>query len=232
MKILTFDTALNKTYISLSENNTIIENLTIENNEDKYHSAFLIKEIAELLKRNNLIMQNINAIGINVGPGSFTGIRACTTVGRVIAQQVEIPLVPVSSLEILSLINPKKGTKTLVTLDARKNSAFVGVFENENTIEPPKIVSVEELISMAKSLSAIIIGDTKICAKLIENGLNPINYETENYPLNEFLAKLTYKKLNCSKDPNTEFNWAKVKPLYIQPPSVFGGNTPNIGLKK
>ena len=54
MKILTFDTALNKTYISLSEDDRIIENPIIENTDDKYHSAFLIKEISEILKRNSL----------------------------------------------------------------------------------------------------------------------------------------------------------------------------------
>ena len=54
MNILTFDTALNKTYISLSNDDKIIEKITIENTKDKYHSAFLIQEIANILKRNNI----------------------------------------------------------------------------------------------------------------------------------------------------------------------------------
>ena len=214
MKILTFDTALDKTYISLSEDYKIIENPIIENREDKYHSAFLIYEIANILKRNNLKMQDINAIGINVGPGSFTGIRACTTVGRVIAQQINAKLTGVSSLEILSRI--KEG-KTLVTLDARKNSAYYAVYENGIEIEPPKLLKVEELFEKARNYN--VVSDKAMFNKLKENNICAINYEAENYPLNEYLAEITFKRLTNSKE---DFNWAKVKPLYIQPPSIFG----------
>ena len=214
MKILTFDTALNKTYISLSEGNKIIENPIIENSEDKYHSAFLIAEIANILKRNNLKMQDINAIGINIGPGSFTGIRACTTVGRVIAQQINAKLTGISSLEILSKINEGK---TLVTLDARKNSAYCAIYENNIEIEPPKLLKVEELIETAKNYK--VISDTAMYNKLKGNNIDAINYETGNYPLNEYLSRITFEKLKNNKD---DFNWAKVRPLYIQPPSIFG----------
>lgn len=218
MKILTFDTALNKTYISLNEDNKCIENVTIENTDDKYHSAFLIQEIANTLKKHGLKMQDINAVGINVGPGSFTGIRACTTVGRVIAQQIEVPLVPVSSLEIISRI--KKEVKTLVTLDARKGLAFFGVYENGLEIEAPQMVKVEELFD--KIGESFVISDSNMYQKLKEKGIDSVNYEVENYPMNTYLANITFEKLNTSSNFENEFHWAKAKPLYIQPPSVFG----------
>ena len=220
MNILTFDTALNKTYISLSNDEKIIEKITIENTEDKYHSAFLIQEIANILKKNNMVMQNIDVIGINIGPGSFTGIRACTTVGRVISQQINSPLVPVSSLNILSRIN--NSGKTLVTLDARKGSAYVGIYENGDELCAPKIVKVEELLNIAKNEADITICDSAMFEKLKENNINIINYEEENYPLNEYLANITFEKLQNSNDVKSDYNWAKVKPLYIQPPSIFG----------
>ena len=214
MKILTFDTALNKTYISLSEDNHLIENPIIENHKDKYHSAFLIQELANILKRNHLKMQDIEAIGINIGPGSFTGIRACTTVGRVISQQIGAKLAGISSLEILSKISDGK---TLVTLDARKNSAYCAVYENGIEIEYPKLLKNEELFEKAKNYT--VISDTAMFNKLKENNIDAINYETENYPLNKFLAQITFERLSKCND---DYNWAKVKPLYIQPPSVFG----------
>ena len=180
MKILTFDTALNKTYISLSEDDRIIENPIIENTDDKYHSAFLIKEISEILKRNSLKMQAIDAIGINIGPGSFPGIRACTTVGRVIAQQTNALLVGVPSLEILSGISDKK---TLVTLDARKNSAYAAIYQNGVEIEAPHILKVSELLQKAKGM--FVISDFAMHKILCENNIDSLNYEEENYPLNK-----------------------------------------------
>ena len=214
MIILTFDTALNKTYISLSKDGEIIEKPVIENREDKYHSAFLIQEIANILKRNNINMQDIDGIGINIGPGSFTGIRACTTVGRVIAQQINAKLVGVSSLEILSKIN---SGKTLVTLDARKNSAYCAVYQDGVELETPCLVKIDELFKKAQNYT--VVSDFAMFNKLKENGVSAINYEVEDYPLNEYLAEITYDHLINS---DNDYNWAKVKPLYIQPPSIFG----------
>ncbi len=51
--------------------------------------------------------KDLDCISIDIGPGSFTGIRACTTVARMLAQQLDIKAVGVSSLEILSKIQGK-----------------------------------------------------------------------------------------------------------------------------
>ena len=221
MKILTFDTALNKTYIALRGDDFILEKMTIETKEDKYHSAFLIQEIANILKKQNLKMENIDAVGINIGPGSFTGIRACTTVGRIIAQQMDLPLVPVCSLEILSRINGDD--KTIIALDARKNSAYMGIYGDKKVLSEPQIVTVEELIYISKNYDYTKICDTNMYNLLNnEKASNLINYENSNYPLNEYLPNIVYEKLTNTKNPKEDFNWAKVKPLYIQPPSLFG----------
>ena len=90
----------------------------------KYHSAFLISTIKNILKENSFKPQDLNIIGTNIGPGSFTGIRACTTVARMMAQQLNIQACGISSLEILSAIN-NTDLPTMVALDARKNCAYL-----------------------------------------------------------------------------------------------------------
>ena len=85
MKILVFDTCLDKMYVTLSEDDKILSSEVVTNKDNKYHSAFLISTIKDVLKKNNLSPKDIDAIGTNIGPGSFTGIRACTTVARMIA---------------------------------------------------------------------------------------------------------------------------------------------------
>ena len=104
MILLNFDTALNKTYVAISNNGELITSKIVENTEDNYHSAFLLSTIKEVLKENDLTPQDVNLIGVNVGPGSFTGIRAALTVAKVMAQELSIKIVPVESLEILSKI--------------------------------------------------------------------------------------------------------------------------------
>ena len=45
-----------------------------------------------------------------------------------------------------------------------------------------------------------------------------ISYQQKEYPLGEILAKIALEKLESDEDAD----WRKVKPLYIQPPPVFG----------
>ncbi len=204
MKILVFDTCLDKMYVTLAENDSILSSKIVTNKDNKYHSAFLISTIKQILKENNLTPKDINAIGTNIGPGSFTGIRACTTVARMIAQQLNLPAAGISSLEILSKIAPKE-SNVLVALDARKNSAYLYL---ENEIKGA--VQLEEIENIIKNSNYYVITDNKLAEKL-----GGISYQQKEYPLGEILAKLTYEKLK-----NNKCKWQELKPLYIQPPPM------------
>lgn len=216
MKFLTFDTSLNKTYITLSEDDKILTSKIIKSSDEKYHSASLIPTIVEILKSNNITMQDIEAIGTNIGPGSFTGIRVCTTIARVFAQQLNGNLIGISSLQILSRIN-NTNKNSLVIMDARKNKAYCAIYSSKGEIiQEPSSLEREEVLELAKK-DYFIIADENIHNYLKSNDINSTNYETVDYELGEFLAYLTYQALSNS-DKN--FHWAKVKPLYIQPPSI------------
>ena len=80
MKILAFDTCLDKMYVVLKDDEHLLASEIVENQGSKYHSAFLISTIQRVLSENNLKPQDLDLIATNIGPGSFTGIRACTTV--------------------------------------------------------------------------------------------------------------------------------------------------------
>ncbi len=202
MKILAFDTCLDKMYVVLRTESAILTSEIVENTESKYHSAFLISTISRILHENNTKPQELDAIGINIGPGSFTGIRACTTVARVMAQQLNIKAVGVSSLEILAKINDKN---PLVALDARKNKAYLYCDgEIKGAIELEK---VQELV---KSGKYNVITDNKL-----KSLLGGTSYQENNFPLGEILSELILDKLKTGNG-----NWAELKPLYIQPPPM------------
>ena len=59
MKILSFDTCLDKTYIALSDDSKILESKTILSDGKNYHSAYLISTIIEVLKNANLTPKDI-----------------------------------------------------------------------------------------------------------------------------------------------------------------------------
>lgn len=203
MKILAFDTCLDKTYITLAEDDKIIQSETILSNGENYHSAYLISTIVKVLKNAGLTPKDVDMIATDIGPGSFTGIRACTTVARVLAQQLDIKAVGVSSLEILSKI---LGGNDLVALDARKNKAYVFDGEILGAIELEK---VDEMVK-----GRTLITDNSLLERFSQYTDKAISYQASDYPLGEILAKLALSK--------EETNWRKLKPLYIQPPPVFG----------
>lgn len=207
MILLNFDTALNKTYVAISNNGELITSKIVENTEDNYHSAFLLSTIKEVLKENDLTPQDVNLIGVNVGPGSFTGIRAALTVAKVMAQELSIKIVPVESLEILSKINTTD-KETLVIMDARRSMAYV--YTNGNDI---KLLDVNEAKKIISEKDYQIISD-KSMAEHLE--LNSIIYENDNYDLGKILNELAFKYKDKAILPN------ELKALYIQPPPVFG----------
>ncbi len=205
MKLLAFDTCLDKTYVTLYTDNEFT-NKVILSNDNNYHSAYLISTIVDILKSKGLTPSDINYIATDIGPGSFTGIRACVTVARMLAQQLNIKAIGVSSLEILSRV---LGENDLVALDARKNKAYlydkkvlgaIDLEEVDNTIKGKRLITDNSLLERFKTLSS-----------------EAISYQQNDYPLGEILAKIAIEKIKN----NENSDWRILKPLYIQPPPVF-----------
>ena len=205
MKILSFDTCLDKTYVTLFDGKNYINKIILSTGEN-YHSAYLISTIVEILKSANLLPSDLDYIATDIGPGSFTGIRACTTVARMLAQQLNIGLIGVSSLEILSEIN---GENNIVALDARKNKAYFYDNEIKGAIE---LDEVDNLVKGKK-----IITDDSLSSRFKELCSEVISYQQGNYNLGEILTKIAEEKIKNGADSD----WRKLKPLYIQPPPVF-----------
>lgn len=197
-------------YVALAEDNKILASKIVETTQSNYHSAFIISTIKDILKENLLTPKNIDVVATNVGPGSFTGIRACTTVARIFAQAADCKAVGVSSLEILSRLN-SGDKKTLVALDARKEMAYAAAFEAHKQIFEPRALAIESLKEMISNEDYFIVTDSKL-----EPILGGISYQNADDDLGEYLVQIAYEKVNAGFDTD----WQKLLPLYIQPPPV------------
>jgi len=206
MWMLAFDTCLDKTYVTLTDG-VEFKNKIIVSNDNNYHSAYLISTIVEILKEYNLEPKDLDCIATDIGPGSFTGIRACTTVARMLGQQLNIKIIGVSSLEILSRI---LDGNDLVALDARKNKAYLYDGEILGGIELEK---VDEIIKDKR-----LVTDNSLLTRFSQYTDKAISYQQNEYQLGEILAKIALEKI----ENNVNADWKNLKPLYIQPPPVFG----------
>ena len=203
MNTLAFDTCLDKTYITLSNDNKIIRSEIIASDGENYHSAYLISTIVSILKSAEMTPQELDCIVTDIGPGSFTGIRACTTVARVLAQQLNIKTIGVSSLEILSKI---LGGDDMVVLDARKNKGYVYDGGIKGAID------LEEIDKLVKN--KLVITDNSLIKRIEKNASTAVSYQSGDFRLGDILSILARNKEAA--------NWQELKPLYIQPPPVFG----------
>lgn len=197
MITLAFDTCLDKMYAILKKDGEVLASRIVENHDNKYHSAYLISTLQEIMSENGIKPQDVDLIATNIGPGSFTGIRACVTVARVMAQQLNCKAVGISSLEILAQC---AGENPLVALDARKNSAYL-----YKDGEIKGAISLDEI----KTDGYTILTDDKL-----QPILGGSSYQQMNLPLGEILADLAEKSAS-------DGNWRKLKPLYIQPPPAI-----------
>lgn len=205
--LLAFDTCLDKTYIGLSDGKTFTDTIIVENEGNTYHSAFLISNIRDILKKHNVTPADLTLIVTDTGPGSFTGIRACMTVAKVMAQQLNLKTIGISSLEIISQV--AKTPKTpLVLLDARKNKAYVWDKEILGAIP------IEDLKTKVLNGNYSLITDDSMYEIFSPLNNDIISYTSIKHNFAEILIKLSKNK--------TAEDWQKLAPLYIQPPPVFG----------
>lgn len=102
------------------------------------HLQNLTPQIAGVLKEGGVSLDDVDAIAVSRGPGSFTGIRIGVSTARALSQVTGIPCVPVSSLEALAMSaadnwggidgmgKAEKDVLVCPMLDARRNQIYGG----------------------------------------------------------------------------------------------------------
>lgn len=223
MRVLVFDSSLDKTYITLVLQSSKDEKLSffskkIKSTGQKYHSAYLVSQIHELLSENVIDLSTLDAIAVNIGPGSFTGIRVCLTVAKTIAQQLNLRLIGVPSCEILSK-SLSDSQQTAVLMDAKRSMFY---YYNPQKSEKVYLILRDELTGIAQDIiknNMKIISDTSVHSILQQEYIETLNFEEENLPLGDTLAKIAINRLK-NGGSYEKYHWSMVKPLYVQTPPI------------
>jgi len=108
---LCIDTSTDICSVLISRENHILCHLKVS--DKNVHSSLLTSFIENCLKQANLSLTEINAIGINAGPGSFTGLRIGIAVAKGVCYGSSIPLIGINSLEALAKAHAHKSIEDL-----------------------------------------------------------------------------------------------------------------------
>ncbi len=98
MLVLALDTSTNQSSIALCSEEHVLGEYTWYSNNN--HSVELFNSIERLLAVNQLVLEQVDAIAVAIGPGSFNGVRVALTAAKSFAFALTKPLVGVSTLEI------------------------------------------------------------------------------------------------------------------------------------
>ena len=142
--ILNIDTAVQTSSICLSEND---ETLAVKiNPSQKDSAAWLHVAIKELLHEKNLFLQQLEAIAVSEGPGSYTGLRVGMATAKGLCYALNKPLITINTLQMMAFAAPKQHQGLLCPMiDARRMEVFTAIFDqNLNFILPPANLVLSE----------------------------------------------------------------------------------------
>ena len=159
MKYLFIDSATTNLVVAIINSGKI--SYIYDNNDGHDTSSKMMPVLSEAFENAGLKPQDIDKIFVVTGPGSFTGIRVGLTVAKTMAYALNIPIVPISSLEVMAscsggtaLINARRGYVFAGTYDEKLNviypdsyvlmsdkldKPYISYDEFEFTVEKPKI---------------------------------------------------------------------------------------------
>ena len=166
-------------------------------------SVKLMTLIDEALTNCSLKINDINKIYIVNGPGSFTGIRIGLTIAKVIAWSLNIPIIPISSLELIA--STRTETDYIIPyIDARRGNCFTAVYDNElNVIKEDQFINFEEFInSIDKSYKIVTYEDLEE-REVIKPSIDVakvINKHKMDLPINPHLINPNYLKLTEAEE--------------------------------
>ena len=133
--------------------------LELEANPDQKHAETVLLLIDRLLEEAQASIREIDCFAVDIGPGSFTGVRIGVSLVNAMAFTLKKPVVPIDSLFALYEATGEWELPVACILDARNGNGYASLYQAGETLLAPSAVEIEPfLVSLPKD--AVIIGDT------------------------------------------------------------------------
>lgn len=194
MYILNIETSTKNCSVSLAKNGEIIALKEVA--EQSYsHSEKLHVFIDALLKESNLNYNQLSAIGLSKGPGSYTGLRIGTSTAKGFCFALDLPLIAIDSLSILAHQAPYQDGLIIPMIDARRMEVYTTIFDNNyNPLSAIEALVIDENSFEAITEKAYFIGDGATKCKEVLNKENFVFLDDIVYPSAREMARLSYEK--------------------------------------
>ncbi len=182
-----------------------------------YHTVELAPAIAEMMRRCAVKMDQLQALGVALGPGSFTGLRIGLALAKGLALARSLPLTGVPTLDILAAAQPVEDIPLAAVLRAGRGRLAVGWYQASNGGWQP---SQKLEVLTPEELAQRIQVPTLVCGELDEEERRLFSRQRKLIQLASparslrrpgFLAELAWRRWQAGKVDNP----ATLSPTYL-----------------
>ena len=155
-------------------------------------SAQLVPQIAALLAHHGFTKQDLGALGVVSGPGSFTGLRVGLAAIKALAEILGNPIVAVSLLEAIAVSAQHPG-KVVAMLDAGRGEVYFGEYEIGRLalMVSERLLTRQDAIASAAN-QTVVTPDQAVADFARTGGLAVLEIER---PRSDAIARLSWQKL-------------------------------------
>jgi tRNA threonylcarbamoyladenosine biosynthesis protein TsaB len=204
--LLAMDTSTSMTGLALYDGVQILAEMTWRSH--RRQTVELAPGIADLLKQVGVNIEEVKAIGVAIGPGSFTSLRVGLALAKGLVLARHIPLVGVPSLHILAAAVPVQPVPLAAILQAGRGRLAVGWYHaSEDGWLPDGAAQTHTVDELADSISS----PTLVCGELNEEERQRLARKYKNVSLPS--------PANCVRRPGilAELAWGRWQAGDIDP---------------
>lgn len=126
MIVLGIETSTVRASVALGSEQELIASCSISRGAS--HGEFVLPSIEYLLEKTGLAYGNVAGVAVGLGPGLFTGLRVGVATAKTLAQALSVPIVGISSLDLLAFEARYSDKVICPVLDARRNEVFFAFY--------------------------------------------------------------------------------------------------------
>lgn len=129
------------------------------------HAEVLVPAIEFTCRQAGVQLKEVSVVAVDVGPGLFTGLRVGVATAKAIAQGLRVPMVGLSSLDLLAFTVRHTTRLIAAVIDARRGEVFSALYRpvpgGVQRLGPPTVSSPEDVASelMARNEETVMVGD-------------------------------------------------------------------------
>jgi tRNA threonylcarbamoyladenosine biosynthesis protein TsaB len=194
-----------------------------ESRDIRSHATRLTVFIEELLKEAGVRIEELEAVAVSKGPGSYTGLRIGVSVAKGIAYGASLPLIGVDTTRsmfngIIGIAPEKYGADDTSIfcpmIDAKRMEVYYSLFDSRGNVIKEisaEIIDDKSFSGIPESSKMIFFGDGSVKCRDVTSHRNSV-FEEDFFISAGFMTKTVYEEYNAGHFENVAY----FEPFYLK----------------